>query len=1378
MEQLVLPPPNQISLTDAVADALRIFDISTARDYININTSTNKIAFGNIVDNQSYDFLGTGTSFFDGSVGIRATSPGEAMEFGASGSNNMQMNDNRILFVNGLDTGQLYIPTPNGSSGLTLDAITDNLNLKSTASAVNINSFSTITMNNNVDLVASKTGALVSHLTSNTSNTASSQAAQLISVAGALAADPFTRYTIAGVTDWATGIDNSDSNKYKISNNATLGTNDYLTIDTSGGVKFVGALDMTSQLINNVLDPVSAQDAATRNYVDTHSGNQITKVGTPLDNQVAVWAGDGPLEGTIGLQFDSSINELQLRSVAAGFSAIAFRNNFDAQIGGIAVDNDTKNMTFTSSGNVTFFSNADIALTPDVIAGKVEIAQNAITAFRATTQTAFGSGSAPPSSAIVQIVSTTAGFLQPVQTETQRDVIGSPVAGLSLYNSTTNKPNFFNGTAWTAAGDVSKVGTPVNNQVAVWVSADAIEGTGGLTFDGNTFLVSSGTSGDAKFILEADTDNNNEGDQPSIELRQDGSNVVGFFGYEFESNNLSIKTGEAGGQGSIGFYTGSLNPVLRLTLTQAGKLGLGTSDIPHAGVGAAKFAIDGSNASSSAGPHIQVTTVSDNFPLFQNLNFTHDNIALSFDAYFDGTWKSGDSGSNFQIHKNSDRLTWRYDSGIAQGAPVPWDLGVTLDTSGNYGIGVIPTSRFHVLSPGPDTTAINTIESTGPNGASSKGGIGDRDPNGNRTGAGGDTHIRASGDTSNSYECLEATTGTNWFKRSLNASNVKEINTGGKFEELITGGGLITPAANNTWFLKAFVSTTTETVLNSGISLHVSGQFIETAVFDYTGSGDFFSGQGTVRLFAGSLLLGGASSTLVNMTGTGTVNFRDIGFVGWNNLGGSIGGGQFFGIDCFFLDIGSGFTITNSPLINVTDFALEGSAFSDSFFTLNTNNPASIFNFTDVSGLALSATGSLFDISPKTDKGASINIKSCRTPLGNLFKPKVGTDAIINSVADAPIAAGTITKFEDDVTGVSTKVFSTTTYFEDEIVTHTLTTSYNGTFQIFEVDPGVSYKIRRAFVADDATGTITTKRIEFSLATGHGISIGNTLKGANTRFYNIFYVALNVVGDVITANDEFVKTDTGNFEINGSLDQTDPRINAKDNGEFPDSQSIAFGFKNGNATETVITTTQTYVPLEIADIEIDLITEGFRLVSGDRFKFKYIRKKPFKGDIDGSITLIKSGGSEAVYRIATGINSVVPNFDAAVSATVAAGGTGYTVGDDMTVSGGTSSVAAVFNVDAVSGGVVTAVSLVTGGAYTVEPTNPASTTGGTGTGCTLNVTYDKAVFVPLRVKAANKETRPLKFSADLKEGDIIELYGAPESGTDNITVTDTTGDIR
>ena len=54
------------------------------------------------------------------------------------------------------------------------------------------------------------------------------------------------------------------------------------------------------------------------------------------------------------------------------------------------------------------------------------------------------------SCALLEVVSTTKGFLFPKHTTTQRDAVASPVAGLAVYNTTTNKLNFYNGSAWEA----------------------------------------------------------------------------------------------------------------------------------------------------------------------------------------------------------------------------------------------------------------------------------------------------------------------------------------------------------------------------------------------------------------------------------------------------------------------------------------------------------------------------------------------------------------------------------------------------------------------------------------------------------------------------------------------------------------------------------------------------------------------------------------------------------------------------------------------------------------------------------------------------------------------------------------------------------------
>lgn len=52
------------------------------------------------------------------------------------------------------------------------------------------------------------------------------------------------------------------------------------------------------------------------------------------------------------------------------------------------------------------------------------------------------------SNAVVDMVSSTKGFFPPRLTTTAKNSISGPSAGLSLYDSTDNRPNFYNGTGW------------------------------------------------------------------------------------------------------------------------------------------------------------------------------------------------------------------------------------------------------------------------------------------------------------------------------------------------------------------------------------------------------------------------------------------------------------------------------------------------------------------------------------------------------------------------------------------------------------------------------------------------------------------------------------------------------------------------------------------------------------------------------------------------------------------------------------------------------------------------------------------------------------------------------------------------------------------
>jgi len=61
-----------------------------------------------------------------------------------------------------------------------------------------------------------------------------------------------------------------------------------------------------------------------------------------------------------------------------------------------------------------------------------------------------GSYTANVASSILELTSTTKGFLPPRMTTTQRDNIATPAEGLVIYNTTTQVLNFYNGSAWGA----------------------------------------------------------------------------------------------------------------------------------------------------------------------------------------------------------------------------------------------------------------------------------------------------------------------------------------------------------------------------------------------------------------------------------------------------------------------------------------------------------------------------------------------------------------------------------------------------------------------------------------------------------------------------------------------------------------------------------------------------------------------------------------------------------------------------------------------------------------------------------------------------------------------------------------------------------------
>ncbi|MGH9066783.1 MAG: hypothetical protein ACRD0J_04725, partial [Acidimicrobiales bacterium] len=113
------------------------------------------------------------------------------------------------------------------------------------------------------------------------------------------------------------------------------------------------------------------------------------------------------------------------------------------------------------------------------------------------------------------------------------------------------------------------------------------------------------------------------------------------------------------------------------------------------------------------------------------------------------------------------------------------------------------------------------------------------------------------------------------------------------------------------------------------------------------------------------------------------------------------------------------------------------------------------------------------------------------------------------------------------------------------------------------------------------------------------------------------------------------------------------------------------------------------------------------------------------------------------------------------SAAVAAGGTGYAASStfNVNVSGGTETTAAVVNVTTNASGVVTTInSITTAGVYSALPTNPAATTGGTGSGLTLTLTW--GVSFDTSAPSWSSATITAKYAL------MVHRAGASLAGTD------------
>lgn len=321
------------------------------------------------------------------------------------------------------------------------------------------------------------------------------------------------------------------------------------------------------------------------------------------------------------------------------------------------------------------------------------------------------------------------------------------------------------GLAWVqngnAVGPTKSLGTTSNNDLPfitnntekMRINTAGNVGIGTSSFNGSNpekLLVDAGNTSSFNVIsgkgtidnyLQLNIQNNSSGNNASSDLvatANNGNETVNYVDLGINSSTYNLASfnitgandaylystgndfviGNATSNKALKFFTGgTLTANERMRINGNGNVGIGLAAIPKAAVGAAKFAIEGTNSSVN-GPHVQFTTAADNYPLMQIMPWNHDNVYQTYDAYYDGTaWKSStSSGGNFVMGKEAGKFLWYYANVNSQGSAIAWSPGVALNNSGKVGIG---TSTFDATNPekllvdAGITTSFNVISGKG-----------------------------------------------------------------------------------------------------------------------------------------------------------------------------------------------------------------------------------------------------------------------------------------------------------------------------------------------------------------------------------------------------------------------------------------------------------------------------------------------------------------------------------------------------------------------------------------------------------------------------------------------------------------------------------------
>jgi len=323
---------------------------------------------------------------------------------------------------------------------------------------------------------------------------------------------------------------NQDGNSFGVA--AVLGTNDsqQLHFETNGLTRVTitetGELGIGTATPSKKLDVVGDIQVSTGNDICIAGGNCLSTVNDNKQDSITLGSNSQYLRGDLSLgTFASDVTSTVITGFAAGADAVV--TNADSMESAIeklqgqvtatkasipAVPQNTDglaegmlNRYFTEARTIgspltgiSTATNSDVAPSDSILAaiGKLQAQMNYADTDRTnyvlkagdTMTGSLGIGGAANASAMLDVQSTTKGFLPPRMTKAQRDAIVSPVTGLVIFNTTSGQIEYFSGGGWTNSNSFIGSRVVMSSVQSGPLSTDIKLDMTGKTFDvGNTY---------------------------------------------------------------------------------------------------------------------------------------------------------------------------------------------------------------------------------------------------------------------------------------------------------------------------------------------------------------------------------------------------------------------------------------------------------------------------------------------------------------------------------------------------------------------------------------------------------------------------------------------------------------------------------------------------------------------------------------------------------------------------------------------------------------------------------------------------------------------------------------------------------------------------